>query len=68
MEMRPSARYRQGTARSSRPFGRETGFRFAHLQSLTKGAKAAGPSVILNEDDTDPAARQAAITEHPGQR
>lgn len=37
----------------------------AQLQSLTKEAKAAGradgPSVILNEDDTDPAARQAAI-------
>ena len=32
----------------------------AQLQCLTKGAKADGPSVILNEDDTDPAARQAA--------
>lgn len=65
MEMPPSARHRQGTARGSRPLGEKQGLVRAQLQSLTKEAKAAGradgPSVILNEDDTDPVATQAAI-------
>jgi hypothetical protein len=57
----PSAGHRQGTAHGRRPL-REKRVWFARtLQSLMKGAKADGPSVILNADDTDPASRQAAI-------
>jgi hypothetical protein len=48
------------------PVGRETGFWFARTSRASrKGLKAAGQAdgtgVILNEDDTDPAAGQAAI-------
>jgi hypothetical protein len=65
MEMPSSVSSPQGTARGSRPLQEHQGSGSRTLRSRTEGAKVAGqaggPRVIPNEDDTDPAARQADL-------
>jgi hypothetical protein len=64
MEMPPSAPSLPGNRPQQPPTARASGFWFA-LRSLAKGAKVTGQAdglkIIRNEDDTDPAAGQAAV-------